>query len=75
VTRPVSGGRPWPSERRASPSSAAASRYHLPDSPAQQQRDAELAAGTIGWTQQATAWLYDHDAGTLAAPEAATAGR
>lgn len=50
-------------------------RYHLPDGPAQEARDAELAAGTSGWSQSATAWLYDHDAGVLPAPEAATTGR
>ena len=42
-------------------------RYHLPDGPAQEARDAELAAGTAGWSPAATAWLYEHDAGILPA--------
>jgi salicylate hydroxylase len=50
-------------------------RYHLPDGPEQEKRDAELAAGTSGWSQSATAWLYDHDAGALPDPLPATSGR
>jgi salicylate hydroxylase len=42
-------------------------RYHLPDGPAQQARDAELAAGTAGWSPNTVAWLYDHDAAVLPA--------
>ena len=47
-------------------------RYHLPDGPEQQARDAELAAGTAGWSPSTIAWLYDHDAAALpiAAPAA-----
>jgi salicylate hydroxylase len=50
-------------------------RYHLPDGPQQQARDAELAAGTAGWSPSMLAWLYDHDAGVLPADEPAAAGR
>ena len=42
-------------------------RYHLPDGPEQEARDAELAAGTAGWSPYTTAWLYEHDAGVLPA--------
>jgi salicylate hydroxylase len=40
-------------------------RFHLPDGPAQRERDAQLAAGSTGWSFDAIAWLYDHDAGTI----------
>jgi salicylate hydroxylase len=42
-------------------------RFHLPDGPAQQERDAEMAAGSTDWSFAAVAWIYDHDA-TLADP-------
>jgi salicylate hydroxylase len=42
-------------------------RFHLPDGPAQQARDAQMATGTTDWSQQAIAWLYGHDAGVLPA--------
>jgi salicylate hydroxylase len=38
-------------------------RFHLPDGPAQQARDAEMARGTTDWSLKAVAWLYGHDAG------------
>jgi salicylate hydroxylase len=44
-------------------------RFHLPDGPAQQARDAQMATGTTDWAQQAIAWLYGHDASVL--PETA----
>ncbi|MEV6850018.1 FAD-dependent monooxygenase [Actinoplanes sp. NPDC051411] len=44
-------------------------RFHLPDGPAQRERDEQLAAGSTGWSFDAIAWLYDHDAAM------ATAGR
>jgi 2-polyprenyl-6-methoxyphenol hydroxylase-like FAD-dependent oxidoreductase len=40
-------------------------RYHLPDGPEQEARDAELASGKAGWSAGAVAWLYDHDASVL----------
>jgi salicylate hydroxylase len=43
-------------------------RFHLPDGPAQQERDAKMATGTTDWAQQAIAWLYSYDAAALPAP-------
>ncbi len=40
-------------------------RFHLPDGPAQQKRDAEMAQGMTDWSFKAIAWLYAHDAGKL----------
>lgn len=40
-------------------------RFHLPDGPAQQARDAEMAKGTTDWAIQAISWLYGHDASVL----------
>jgi salicylate hydroxylase len=40
-------------------------RFHLPDGPAQQARDAEMARGTTDWSLKAVAWLYGYDAGRL----------
>jgi salicylate hydroxylase len=37
-------------------------RFHLPDGPAQQARDAEMARGTTDFSSTAVAWLYGHDA-------------
>jgi salicylate hydroxylase len=39
-------------------------RNHLPDGPAQQERDAQLAAGA-SWSFNALDWLYRHDAAEL----------
>jgi salicylate hydroxylase len=39
------------------------SRFHLPDGPAQEERDAEMARGTSDWSR--SAWLYGHDASVL----------
>lgn len=41
-------------------------RFHLPDGPAQAERDAVMASGTTDWSLQAIAWLYAHDASNLA---------
>ena len=41
-------------------------RFHLPDGPAQLERDAQMATGTTDWSYEAVAWIYDHDAGVLA---------
>ncbi|WP_313954110.1 FAD-dependent monooxygenase [Accumulibacter sp.] len=38
-------------------------RFHLPDGPDQEERDAELARGTTDWSS--SAWLYGHDAGVI----------
>jgi salicylate hydroxylase len=40
-------------------------RFHLPDGPAQQARDAEMARGTTDFSPKAVTWLYGYDA-TLA---------
>jgi salicylate hydroxylase len=39
-------------------------RNHLPDGPAQQERDAQLAAGA-SWSFNSVDWLYRHDAAQL----------
>ena len=44
-------------------------RYHLPDGPEQQARDAEMATGTTDWSTDAVAWIWGHDP---AAPDGAT---
>lgn len=38
-------------------------RFHLPDGPAQRERDAQMAAGSRAWSFNALGWLYEHDAG------------
>jgi salicylate hydroxylase len=45
-------------------------RFHLPDGPAQQKRDARMATGTTDWAVQSIAWLYGHDAAVLPEPAA-----
>ena len=37
--------------------------HHLPDGPAQQARDAEMARGRTDFSREAIAWLYGYDAG------------
>jgi salicylate hydroxylase len=44
-------------------------RFHLPDGPAQQQRDANMARGATDWSLAAIAWLYEHDAAAAADAE------
>lgn len=36
-------------------------RFHLPDGPEQQERDAQMAAGSTDWSFDAVGWLYNHD--------------
>jgi salicylate hydroxylase len=36
--------------------------FHLPDGPAQQERDSHLANGTAGFALNAISWIYGHDA-------------
>lgn len=38
-------------------------RFHLPDGPEQQKRDAGMAAGATDWSFKAAAWIYQYDAG------------
>ena len=40
-------------------------RFHLPDGPEQQQRDAGMASGATDWSFKAAAWIYEHDAGVV----------
>jgi salicylate hydroxylase len=40
-------------------------RFHLPDGPEQQQRDAHMAQGATDWSFAAIAWLYEHDAAAV----------
>jgi salicylate hydroxylase len=42
-------------------------RFHMPDGPAQVERDAQMAKGMTDWSFQAIAWLYGHDAAALPA--------
>jgi salicylate hydroxylase len=43
-------------------SAANKTRFHLPDGPAQEERDAQMATGTTDFTFGAVAWIYEHDA-------------
>ena len=43
-------------------SAANKTRFHLPDGPEQQERDAEMSAGATDWSFKAVAWIYGHDA-------------
>jgi salicylate hydroxylase len=43
-------------------SAANKTRLHLPDGPAQQERDAQMAAGTTYPSIKAMAWVYNYDA-------------
>jgi salicylate hydroxylase len=40
-------------------------RFHLPDGPAQRQRDEQMASGGTDWSKSAIAWVYSHDAGVV----------
>ncbi len=46
-------------------------RFHLPDGPEQQERDAQMAAGSTDWSFDAVGWLYNHDATVVRHPEPA----
>ena len=41
-------------------------RFHMPDGPAQVERDALMAKGMTDWSYKHIAWLYGHDASVLA---------
>ena len=43
-------------------SEANKTRFHMPDGPAQRERDAEMARGATDWSWRAVAWLFEHDA-------------
>jgi salicylate hydroxylase len=40
-------------------------RNHLPDGPAQRERDAQLASSPTGMSFESVAWIYQHDATTI----------
>jgi len=40
-------------------------RFHLPDGPQQQERDAQMLRGSTDWSLRAVAWIYGHDAGVV----------
>jgi salicylate hydroxylase len=40
-------------------------RFHLPDGPEQEERDALMASGSTDWSIEAVAWIYGHDASVL----------
>ena len=40
-------------------------RFHLPDGPQQQERDAQMARGSTDWSFNSVAWIYGHDAGAI----------
>ena len=47
-------------------------RFHMPDGPAQVERDAAMTKGMTDWSYKHIAWLYGHDAAVLEpGPEAA----
>ena len=37
-------------------------RFHLPDGPAQQERDQMMAGGSTDWAIKAISWIYEYDA-------------
>jgi salicylate hydroxylase len=43
-------------------SAANKARFHLPDGPAQQERDAKMASGSTDFSIKTIAWLYNYDA-------------
>jgi salicylate hydroxylase len=40
-------------------------RFHLPDGPAQEERDRLMATQSTDWSLEAVAWIYGHDAGIV----------
>jgi len=41
---------------------ASKTRFHLPDGPAQRERDAQMASDAADWSLTHSAWIYGHDA-------------
>jgi salicylate hydroxylase len=41
-------------------------RFHLPDGPEQEARDAEMPGGSTDWSFRTVAWIYEYDATTAA---------
>ena len=46
-------------------------RFHLPDGPEQEERDAQMSSGATDWSLKAVAWIYGHDASDIDSMEAA----
>jgi salicylate hydroxylase len=46
-------------------------RFHMPDGPAQAERDALMAQGMTDWSYKAVRWIYGHDAASLENPKVA----
>jgi salicylate hydroxylase len=44
------------------------SRFHMPDGPAQRERDVQMASGATDWSRAAIAWLFEHDAEVIEGP-------
>ena len=42
-------------------------RFHLPDGPEQQERDARMTSGSTDFALKAVEWIYAHDAGAIEA--------
>ena len=42
-------------------SAANKTRFHLPDGPEQEERDAQMATGSTDFSKTATAWIFQHD--------------
>lgn len=40
-------------------------RNHLPDGPAQRERDAQLSSSPTGLSFESVAWIYQHDAAAI----------
>ena len=46
-------------------------RFHLPDGPEQEERDAQMSSGSTDWSLKAVAWIYGHDAADIDAIDGA----
>jgi salicylate hydroxylase len=46
-------------------------RFHLPDGPEQEERDAQMSSGSTDWSLKAVAWIYGHDAANIDAIDGA----
>ena len=66
---PLAPSRAWEWLPRASKLQALSTenktRFHLPDGPEQQARDARMATGSTDWAFKAVEWIYAHDARAL----------
>ena len=40
-------------------------RFHLPDGPDQEERDAQMSGGSTDWSFAAVEWIYGHDASEI----------